>query len=162
MITSIFLLLLLQAPNAAITPPAVDTSSAVAFFKAAGAILDAGPALWDKIGKYQADNSVQEVATGASNLDISKTELRDDILEGRIVSKDDLYGRITVLETQVTEYHDLLGRFGAEIDKSSNNIGNDIRIAAELDIHTKAGILVKLNLRGSQTTWPPTRERRQS
>lgn len=100
------------------------------FFKGVGSILDAGPALWQKIGKFQASNTAQAVATGTANLALEKRGIKDDILGGRIKDADDMSQRIRKLEKDLGTYQNLLLKFSEEIDESSKDMGNDFRSAA--------------------------------
>jgi hypothetical protein len=119
-------------------------SPITAFFKAVSSIMDSGPELWKKIGKYQADRAIQTVATGATNLEIKKRVLKQDILSGKIRTKEVLAGRVDDLMTQIMVFQSVLDKFGDEIDSSSTNVGNQIRAAAAAEMSGKGEGLQKV------------------
>jgi hypothetical protein len=141
---------LLAAPPTDKPPDSSTISPITEFFKAASAIMDSGPALWKKIAKYQADGAIQTVATGATNLEIAKTQLKHDILSGKITSKRELSGRVNTLLTQIEEFQTVLDRFATEIDSSSENTGNEIRAAADAELSGKADSVTKVT-----SLWSP-------
>jgi hypothetical protein len=101
------------------------------FISGASSVLDAGPALWKKIGKFQAEGSVQKVATGATNLEIKKRTLQHDILAARIKNKSELENRVQQLDGDIRKYQNLLIDFSTEVDSASQNEGLDFRVAGE-------------------------------
>lgn len=111
--------------------PADQPGAIARFISGASGVLDAGPALWSKIGKFQAEGSVQKVATGATNLEIKKRTLRDDILAGRIKDRLELQTRVEHLHADIMSYQDTLIEFSTEIDSASKNEGLDFRVAGE-------------------------------
>jgi hypothetical protein len=109
-----------------------DQPGAIArFISGVSGVLDAGPALWRKIGKFQAEKSVQKVATGATDLEIKKRALRNDILSGRIKDKTELGNRVDQLVRDIRDYQDTLMKFSSEIDLASRNQGLDFRVAGD-------------------------------
>jgi hypothetical protein len=126
MIRILALLLLFQPSSPADQPAAIAR-----FISGVSGVLDAGPALWGKIGKLQAEDAVQKVATGAANLEIRKRTLRDDILAGRIKDQSDLENRVQQLFEDIRNYQDTLLKFSTEIDSASKNEGFDFRVAGE-------------------------------
>jgi hypothetical protein len=129
MILTLTLCLLCQAT----TTPAADKSKTKVgeFINAVSAILDSSSLLWDKIYRIQADYNVQKVSSGATSLEASKAKLALDIREGKIKDGDTLQERVHAITQELNEYQGVLDGFAIEIDKSSRNIGNDIRATSD-------------------------------
>jgi hypothetical protein len=148
MIHVMAILMLFQQPPAA--KEVSNKSPITAFIQAASNIMDAAPALWDKISKFQAEGAVQKVVTGATSLETKKLSLQSDIINGQITTSVQLENRVRALQQGLREYQNTLYKFASEIDESSHDMAEDIRATAQSLILTK-----DMRLSAVRSLWKP-------
>jgi hypothetical protein len=133
MLACLLVLLVQPQPVPARTPPesSLNPVSYVVktFIQLANDVLDKGNALWETIGGSQAVTTTQEVASQSASLEILKVKLRQDILDNKIQSEDELRTRVTEIVKKVKDLSKPLDKFAVEIDGAGLNVGVDFRTA---------------------------------